>query len=178
MSEFINNNTVENDNNNDKSSEETLHDDKQSTRNDNPTQVLWIMRHGDRLNNIDRLWKRTAQFPHDTPLSQLGHTQARDVAIHICQNDSNIQHILSSPFLRALETANPLSKHLKISIKVEKSIWETGCAEGPPLHLHAASNKFLLDESYESSFEPTCCESVDDFFPRLSRAAAALSTRL
>jgi broad specificity phosphatase PhoE len=142
------------------------------------TQVFWIMRHGDRLNNVDRHWKKTAQYPHDTPLSELGHNQARDVASHIVENDSNIQHIISSPFLRALETANPLSKQLNMPIKVEKSVWETGCAEAPPLHLHKASNQFLLDNDYESSFVPTCGENTNDFFPRLSKAATGLLARL
>lgn len=141
-------------------------------------QVFWIMRHGDRLNNVDRQWKKTARFPHDTPLSDLGHNQAHDVASHIVENDPNIQHIISSPFLRALETANPLSQHLNMPIKVEKSVWETGCAEGPPLHIHAASNQFLLDDDYSSSFVPTCGETTDDFFPRLSKAATALLSRL
>lgn len=141
-------------------------------------QVFWIMRHGDRLNNVDRQWKKTARYPHDTPLSELGHNQARDVASHIVENDTNIQHIISSPFLRALETANPLSQQLGMPIKVEKSVWETGCAEGPPLHLHAASNQFSLDDDYASAFVPTCGESTDDFFPRLSKAATALLSRL
>jgi hypothetical protein len=142
------------------------------------TQVFWIMRHGDRLNNVDRQWKKTAQYPHDTPLSDLGHNQAHDVACHIVRNDPNIQHILSSPFLRALETANPLSKQLNMPIKVEKSVWETGCAEAPPLHLHAASRQFVLDSEYTSTFEPTCGETTDDFFPRLKKAATGLLERL
>lgn len=141
-------------------------------------QVFWIMRHGDRLNNVDRRWKKTAQFPHDTPLSELGHSQAQDVATHIIKNDPHIKHIISSPFLRALETANPLSKQLNLPIKVEKSVWETGCAEAPPLHLHAASRQFTLDPTHSSAFVPTCGETTGDFEPRLKKAAAALSARL
>lgn len=153
-------------------------DDKnEENHKDDEVQVFWIMRHGDRLNNIDRQWKKTAAYPHDTPLSPLGHSQAEDVAEHIIQHDNNLQHVVSSPFLRALQTANPLSKRLNLPIKVEKSIWETGCNEAPPFHIHAESKEFDIDTSYTSSFEPACGENTLQFAPRLERAAAALKEK-
>lgn len=140
-------------------------------------QVFWVMRHGDRLNKVDRNWKKTAAYPDDTPLSDVGHVQAMDVANFIKENDDNLRHIISSPFLRALETAAPLSSALDLPIKVEKSVWETGCSRPPPLHLHLASRRFNVDGDYQSTFEPRCGEQTTDFYPRLARAAAGLLQR-
>lgn len=139
------------------------------------TQIFWIIRHGDRLDNHDSEWKKTAKFREDTPLSPIGHIQAADVARYITANDNNVKHIISSPFLRTIETATPISKLTNIPIKLEKSIWETGCRNPPPPHNEEG---FFLDTSgYESAFQPTCGERPHEFQPRLARAAAALAAR-
>ena len=39
-------------------------------------QCVYVMRHGERLDSIDRQWRNTAQRPYDTPLSQHGHHEA------------------------------------------------------------------------------------------------------
>jgi transcription factor C subunit 7 len=143
---------------------------------DDVVQVFWVMRHGDRLDNHDSNWKKNAKFRDDTPLSPVGHVQSGDVARFIASHDSNVKHILSSPFLRAIETASPLSKALNLPIKLEKSVWETGCRSPPPPHTDAEG--FFLDTSgYESAFEPTCGERPADFRPRLARSAKILAEK-
>lgn len=138
-------------------------------------QRFWVIRHGDRLDNHDRSWKKAAKFREDTPLSPVGHIQAADVANAIAAEDNGITQILASPFLRTIQTSLPLSRKLNIPIKLESSVWETGCRQPPPPHFDEG---FPLDTSgYESCFEPTCGECPDDFRPRLARAAKALSAR-
>lgn len=83
-----------------------------------------------------------------------------------------MKHILSSPFLRTIQTALPLSQLATIPIKLEGAVWETGCRRPPPLH-----SGFPLDDSYQSCFLPTCGERPPDFRPRLARAASALLQR-
>lgn len=127
------------------------------------------------MDNHDATWHKTTKTPGDTPLSSIGHVQAEEVARFILSGDEKVTHILASPFLRAIETAVPLSKATKIPIKLEASVWETGCREPPPSHLD--KNFPLETEGYESCFIPECGEHPSEFRPRLARAAASLLTR-
>ena len=43
---------------------------------DQVTQHVFVMRHGERLDSMDRNWKRTAVRPYDTPLTHHGHNEA------------------------------------------------------------------------------------------------------
>lgn len=142
---------------------------------DDAVQTFWVIRHGDRMDSHDSNWKKTAKHREDTPLSPVGSIQACDVAESIMSKDKNVKTILASPFLRTIQTATPLSKKLSIPIKLEKSVWETGCRGPPPPH---DAEGFPLDQSgYESAFEPTCGEHPPDFRPRLARAAEILAAR-
>jgi broad specificity phosphatase PhoE len=68
-------------------------------------QNVIIMRHGDRLDNIDPLWASTASRPWDPPLAQAGRIRA-------FQTGKGIEHSLKyaihqvfvSPFLRCVQT--------------------------------------------------------------------------
>lgn len=42
-------------------------------------QRVFIMRHGDRLDGLDRKWKLTADRPYDTPLTSHGLSEAREL---------------------------------------------------------------------------------------------------
>jgi phosphohistidine phosphatase SixA len=86
-----------------------------------------------------------------------------------------VSHILASPFLRTIETAVPLSKASNVLIKLEASVWETGCRNPPPSH---QDKEFPLHkEGYESCFIPECGEHPSEFRPRLARSAAVLLDR-
>ena len=39
-------------------------------------QHVFLMRHGERLDSMDRNWRRTAARPYDTPLTRRGHSEA------------------------------------------------------------------------------------------------------
>jgi broad specificity phosphatase PhoE len=54
--------------------------------------------------------------PHDPPLMDAGHRQAMAVADRLA--NKGITHIVSSPLLRARETAQPLSERLGLPIQV------------------------------------------------------------
>jgi broad specificity phosphatase PhoE len=138
-------------------------------------QIFWVIRHGDRLDNHDSTWHTTTKTPEDTPLSAIGHQQAQDVAKFILSSDEKVSHILASPFLRTIETAVPLSKASNVPIKLEASVWETGCRNPPPSH---HDKDFPLHkEGYESCFIPECGEHPSEFRPRLARSAAGLLQR-
>jgi broad specificity phosphatase PhoE len=137
-------------------------------------QVIWVVRHGDRLDNFDPTWRKAAQNHEDTPLSPLGHEQAAEVATAIRNTGHTVSHIIASPFLRTIQTSLPLSQQLQVPIKLEESVWETGCRQPPPLHYDKG---FPIDETHKSHFTPTCGERPADFRPRLARAAEGILQR-
>jgi len=94
-------------------------------QNDDVTQVVWIIRHGDRMDNHDPAWgvaNAGTVNEKDTPLSPVGHTQAAEVARAILSDESadrsaggpngdqqfTVHHIVSSPYLRTIQSALPL----------------------------------------------------------------------
>jgi broad specificity phosphatase PhoE len=66
-------------------------------------QLLVIMRHGHRQDEQDQSWTKTAERPWDPPLSTKGRSQAKEVAYAV--RELGIEHIITSPFLRCLQTS-------------------------------------------------------------------------
>ncbi|PIO58843.1 phosphoglycerate mutase family protein, partial [Teladorsagia circumcincta] len=63
-----------------------------------PSRILWFVRHGERVDNVDKAWKKTAERWDDPPLSARGHQQAREVGVAL-QNEP-IDYVICSPFTR------------------------------------------------------------------------------
>jgi broad specificity phosphatase PhoE len=126
------------------------------------------------MDNFDPTWRKKAEHHEDTPLSPLGHEQAAEVATSILASGHPVHHILSSPFLRAMQTARPLSEKIGKPLKLEESVWETGCRRPPPPH---PDKGFTIDETHGSYFTPQCGERPPDFRPRLARAAEGMLKR-
>lgn len=69
-------------------------------------QNVIIMRHGDRLDNIDPLWASTASRPWDPPLAQAGRIRAFQTGQGIKHSFKYaIRQVFVSPFLRCIQTA-------------------------------------------------------------------------
>lgn len=83
---------------------------------------LYFVRHGMRADFEDPAWRETAENPHDTPLSKTGLRQAGDIADAL--RGEAIDHVFSSPFLRALQTAHPLAAELGLPLRVEPGLSE------------------------------------------------------
>jgi broad specificity phosphatase PhoE len=83
---------------------------------------IFIARHGSRLDVEDPAWVQQAQRPWDPPLAPRGRDQALRLAARLA--DKGVDYIFSSPFLRALETAEPLADILDLSLKVEPGLSE------------------------------------------------------
>lgn len=84
--------------------------------------TIWIARHGNRADFVDRSWPQTAARPHDPPLSADGHIQAQQLGKRM--KGEPIRHLFASPFLRTLETASHVAEHLKLPIKIEHGAGE------------------------------------------------------
>ena len=84
--------------------------------------VIWIVRHGARLDFEDPGWSAAAPRPHDPPLSPQGLREAEQISQRL--SAESVSHIFSSPFLRTLQTADALARELLLPIKVEKGLAE------------------------------------------------------
>ena len=92
-----------------------------------PRTVLFLVRHGARHDyGNPSAWRgqveRNGLERSDPPLSALGHQQAREVAAAL--KDEGIDLLLCSPYLRVLQTAQPLAHALNLPLNVENSLAE------------------------------------------------------
>src|SRR5690242_17193915 len=87
--------------------------------------ALWIIRHGERVDDVQPLWAKSAERPFDPPLTQEGHRQAQETSKKIQNHLKEAPVILfSSPFLRCLETSAHIAKSLNIPIHIEFGLSE------------------------------------------------------
>jgi broad specificity phosphatase PhoE len=94
-------------------------------------QWLVLVRHGDRHDYANPTWKDQIQaldrFPRDPPLSTLGHRQARELgaaAAATLKRRGGAVRVLSSPYLRCLQTITPLCDALDIPLELYPEIAE------------------------------------------------------
>jgi len=95
--------------------------DTSAVTSDDPASVIWVARHGERA-DVDPEWERTAERPHDPPLTPMGRLQADATARVLV--DERIDVVYSSPFLRCLETAAAVAKLRGLRIRVEPGLAE------------------------------------------------------
>ena len=82
--------------------------------------TVWLVRHGNRQDFVDRSWRETAARPHDPPLSADGREQARETGRFLAGEP--IDHLFASPFLRAVETAARRAAGERIAIPANRSL--------------------------------------------------------
>ncbi|KAF9597097.1 hypothetical protein IFM89_015761 [Coptis chinensis] len=72
-------------------------------------QHITVMRHGDRLDCEDPLWKSTAERAWDPPLSDTGKARAFAIGKQFKDNlSAPIHRVIVSPFLRCVQTASQI----------------------------------------------------------------------
>ena len=86
------------------------------------SQIVWIVRHANRLDFVYPEWFDTAERRYDPPLSPDGVIQAQQLAQRLKQE--KIAHIFSSPFLRTIQTAREIAIVLDLPIKLERGLGE------------------------------------------------------
>lgn len=85
-------------------------------------QKIWIARHAERQDFVEPGWIHTSSRPLDPPLSETGRVQALELARHL--GSSGITRIFCSPFLRVMETAEPVAECLDLPLCVEPGLAE------------------------------------------------------
>ena len=154
-------------------------------------QFLYIIRHGDRWDEENPSYKTNALRPLDTPLSQLGHNQARETGQlldHAFRQDGISAECitwLSSPFLRCLQTSQEALNALTIPhaggirILPEMAISEWGANHAKQLPPLTERQHYFpqLDCCHQSMFTPHSTENYDVFVDRCRRAATSIHKR-
>ncbi len=83
-----------------------------------------IVRHGHRASWVSDDWgvRWQKERPNDSPLSELGLQQARELGAHLAEKPPT--KILSSPYFRTLQTAHEIAAATHVPISVEYGISE------------------------------------------------------
>jgi broad specificity phosphatase PhoE len=142
-------------------------------------QVIWLVRHGSRLDFVDPEWYVTARRPYDPPLSAEGVGQAQALGRRL--RGERVAHLFASPFLRAVETAHYVAEALDLPIKIEAGFSEWLNPEwfsSPPerLSVEALRERFpRVDGNYASRVPASYPETADEALRRAGEAARLLS---
>jgi len=102
--------------------------------------TIWLARHANRQDFADPEWAATADRPHDPGLSPDGVEQAHQLSRRV--TELGVDRIVSSPFLRAVETAHPAAEALDEPVYLEPGLgewqnedWFDGPAETLSAHI-------------------------------------------
>ena len=142
-----------------------------------PEKTVWIARHGHRFDFAYPEWFLTAERRYDPALSDEGFVQVQQLANRLKQEP--IDHLFCSPFLRAIQTAHPISQLLELPLKIERGLgewlnpdWMTEYPETSPLE--DLIPKYSIDQPYSSRLIPTYPESESEMMQRIARIADQL----
>ncbi len=144
-------------------------------------QALWLARHANRQDFANPDWAATADRPHDPGLSSDGRQQAQQLGRRA--SALGIDHLLSSPFLRAVETAHYAAETLDESLSLEPGLGEWLNDDWFPTPPDTRSVSTLVDQfprvdpSYPPCREPTYPESKHRALARLGATAECLVDR-
>lgn len=142
-------------------------------------QTIWIARHANRQDFADPDWATTADRPHDPGLSPDGVKQAEQLAERATALD--VDRIVSSPFLRAVETALPVAAALDKSVFLEPGLGEwlnEDWFDAPPntlSHSTLASKFEHVSLDHTPCREPSFPESRHRSLARLGATAQCLT---
>ncbi|CAN1823454.1 hypothetical protein LINPERHAP1_LOCUS30387, partial [Linum perenne] len=111
----------------------TMESSSPATNNDaHHFQNVVVMRHGDRMDNFDQNWTKTALRPWDPPLVNAGLSRAFDTG-RMLKSDLGfpIHRVFVSPFLRCVQTAAQVvtalcaaDDHPKVKVAIEFGLCE------------------------------------------------------
>ncbi|HEY9893570.1 MAG TPA: histidine phosphatase family protein [Candidatus Sericytochromatia bacterium] len=144
------------------------------------TQIVWIARHGNRLDFVNPEWFNTAERPYDPPLSEDGIVQAKQLGQRLV--GEKIKQIFASPFLRTVQTANCVADLLDLPIKLESGLseWLNPAwmkSEPEKLSLDELHKLFpRIDRSYTSRVIAHYPETIENVLERTAETAKYLTT--
>jgi broad specificity phosphatase PhoE len=141
--------------------------------------IIWLVRHEHRLDFIEPEWFETATYPYDPPLSPQGFVRSATLAENFDRVPIDI--IYTSPFLRTIQTADPLAKLFQLPIRLEWGLCEWLCEEWTPgipatnPVENSIRNYPNIDAAYQSLVRPCYPETIEELDARASNIAYKLS---
>lgn len=142
---------------------------------------IWLARHGNRVDFVDREWALTAERPYDPGLSVDGLIQAQRLGERLA--GSGIREIYASPFLRTVQTANAVAEALDLPIFLEPGLseWlnpEWFFAPPEPISPELMRNQYpRVDPGYNALMRPQYPETEAEALNRSAEAARRLGER-
>ena len=142
-------------------------------------QTIWLVRHAHRLDFVQPEWFDTAIYPYDPPLSAQGFDRALELATAF--SGVEIERIYTSPFLRTIQTADPLARFLQLPMQLEWGLcewlcqdWTTELPKTTPIDelLQCYPN---INDCYQSLLVPCYPETTDALKIRTNNIAQKLS---
>jgi broad specificity phosphatase PhoE len=120
-----------------------IEDLKKKIKNKTDTQNLsfWFVRHGESEGNA---LGDTCPIIHDTPLTERGREEAREVVRYLQKNAIRITHIYTAPKGRSYQTAEIIASSLDLPVNVETGLDERNWGKWKNLRWEEASMR--LDE--------------------------------
>jgi len=100
--------------------------------------TIYIVRHGHRASWFSNDWPNVTGVAKDPPIAEFGHEQAREVAQHFASlpEDKRPTVVVSSPYIRCLQTAAPTGEALGLPLYVEHGLSEWYAPVEPDTGLH------------------------------------------
>jgi broad specificity phosphatase PhoE len=88
--------------------------------------TLYVLRHGERVDDVNPRWGESAARVHDPPLTPAGVRQARATGrlLREAPVAARVDAVLASPFVRAAATAHHVARVLGTSVRVEPGLSE------------------------------------------------------
>ncbi len=142
--------------------------------------ILWIARHANRQDFADPDWAATADRPHDPGLSPDGEEQAQQLARRVATLD--VDRILSSPFLRCVQTAHYAADATDLPVVLEPGLgeWENAdWFDTPPdtLPVDTLSARYERVTRHDPCYTPSFPESKRTAMARFGTTAECLTDR-
>jgi broad specificity phosphatase PhoE len=143
--------------------------------------TIWLARHANRQDFADPDWAATADRPHDPGLAPDGVEQANKLARRV--EELGVDRVLSSPFLRAVQTATPVAEAIDEPVYLEPGLgewqnpdWFDAMADTlPPSTLADRFDSVTL--AHTSCREPSFPESRHESLARLGATGRCLAER-
>jgi len=132
-----------------------------------PANRIHLVRHGEVDNPNGVLYGRLPNFA----LTALGRQMAEASAIELASSTANITRLISSPLLRTLQSARPISEQLNLSVSAESLIIEpTNIFEGKKVGLATVTaNPGYLLKLY-NPLKPSWGEPYKQIVARMTEA--------
>lgn len=74
--------------------------------------MIFVIRHGERIDHVDPFWEDRAEKPWDPPLTITGRQQGSKTGQRLKSEGHEINFIFTSPFLRCLQTSAQIAKEV------------------------------------------------------------------